>query len=193
MADRPIIFSAPMIRALIEGRKTQTRRLAHRNATAQSLWHRIRPGDRLWVRETFVGYWTAEDANPKMTKLLGEDSWIGYSADNEFASWPYRKPAIHMPRSASRITLTVTEVRRQRLQEISEDDAIAEGVCHWIAEQEGYRSAEAAFARVIYGSCTKAFSHLWETIHGADSWETDPEVIALTFTVSARNIDGEDD
>lgn len=91
MKEYPIIFSAPMVRALLEGRKTQTRRLA------SSPLAKVQPGDRLWVRESF---------HPEGTYMAD------HPGDARSMGW---KPSIHMPRSASRLTLHVTDVRRQRV------------------------------------------------------------------------------
>src|SRR5690606_14173331 len=127
MTVRPIIFSAPMVRAILEGRKTQTRRPAWQAPRVfiqtdgeppepilvPTVWQKTEPGDLLWVRETW-----AESAHGPVYKadVLGADT----------DGWGWR-PSIHMPRWASRITLEVTDVRLQRLQEISEEDARAEG------------------------------------------------------------------
>jgi hypothetical protein len=133
-----------MVRALLEGRKTQTRRIlkgstefkgpynpayleAHRNAPG---WASIcpygKPGDRLWVRETFFAYATKVYSDAGMSESAPK---AVYKADGGYllngGKW---KPSIFMPRWASRITLEVTEVRVQRLLDISEEDAIAEGL-----------------------------------------------------------------
>jgi hypothetical protein len=186
VTDRPIIFSAPMVRALLDGRKTQTRRLRyvkHGAGQQESVWVRVQPGDRLWVRESVRYDWAR-----------GGGAWILRADDTGLLGvrgrtletptphrWPTGScPSIHMPRWASRITLTVTEVRRQLLQDISEEDATAEG------------------ARTAYGepfdqnsdlSDHRRFHLLWTHLHGADAWDANPEVVALTFTVARRNID----
>ena len=153
MKERPILFSGPMVRALLDGRKTQTRRIVKpqpergekyeaaepwlgddglwrwmhgvvcREATARRCPYGV-PGDRLWVRETFSfaggqGVWELSQA-----QSLGVERWL-YRADGADADrwWP----SIHMPRAASRLTLEVTGVRVERVQNISGADAIAEG------------------------------------------------------------------
>lgn len=186
MSDKPIIFSAPMVRALLNGTKTQTRRVIKKKAALDALaiggpnWLtlpgnadllpvNVRPGDRLWVREAvaWVSAW----------------GWR-YRADNddlsekresgEVEKW---KPSIHMPRHASRLTLTVTDVRVQRLQEISLGDICAEGLARSIYD----------FAPVQRGF--DAFDALWDSIHGKGAAAANPWVAAYTFTVQRGNID----
>ncbi len=162
MTDRPILFSAPMVRALLSGTKTQTRRVL-KQATGPSLsvgmdddepgvaalswlWgdgpghdvhetiKRVRcpygqPGDRLYLRET----WQAVNGNDRarhiVTHPAPDRGWIEYAATPRIDEPAYKwRPSIHMPRWASRITLDVTGIRVERLQDISEADAIAEGV-----------------------------------------------------------------
>ena len=167
MTDRPVLFSAPMVRALIEGKKTQTRRLAwSKNETCPipTIWQKVKPGDRLWVRETW-----AECNGPPRSAV--------YRANLQNAhEWRWT-PSIHMPRWASRITLVVTEARVERLQEISHDDAVAEGM--------------GIFPQSM--SAEKRFSEIWESLHGQGSWEANPEVAALTFTVHHCTIDQRED
>lgn len=216
MTDRPILFSAPMVLALLEGRKTQTRRMLKpqpyvvQEQDGVRWWNLAgRPGgtivmgdsallrahrkpavgDRLWVRET----WAPSEF------VTGDGSRFFYRADaDEDGTVPYLvsgtpsgggvgnaridrwRVSIHMPRPASRITLTVTDVRAQRLQEITEEDARAEG------------------ARAAYGepfatdsglTDRRRFQLLWDTLHGPGAWDANPHVVALTFTVAQRNID----
>jgi hypothetical protein len=225
MTDKPILFSAPMVRALLEGRKTQTRRLlpnpeyygcptgdcphnrqdecdrAMRENTAADL--RFAVGDRLYVREEWrIGskYDAVKpvDLAPRtMTVLYGAggqscnhldgSGWRNVENPPEgMPNWAGRRRAgMHMPRWASRLTLTVTEVRVERLQDCSEADALAEGIgqfgrffglpdADW---DEGELSAVAAYHR------------LWNSINGPGSWEANPWVVAVTFTVEKRNID----
>jgi hypothetical protein len=123
MSDRPILFSGPMVKALLDGRKTQTRRILKPQPLG---WGEPKPrfakGDRLWVRESFrvrEGGTICEAGGGQMDYV---DTEIVYRASDgrQFGRW---KPGIHMPRAYSRLTLTVTDVRVQRLQEISEADA----------------------------------------------------------------------
>lgn len=215
MADRPIIFSAPMVRALLDGQKTQTRRVLKLAGRAPEYigpigcqddptcwgWDHAdggyitvagddndhlpgwrdgwrdwsgayAPGDRLWVREAvcWVSAW----------------GWR-YRADNddltekreagEVGRW---RPSIHMPRWASRLTLTVTDVRVQRLQDISEADAIAEG---------GDATRVTEFHTLAMPSFIAGFQGLWNSLHGPGAWDANPWVVALTFDVVRGNID----
>lgn len=220
--DRPILFSAPMVRALIEGRKTQTRRILKPQLelfeTSPGVWcdvgvfhddedgrRRARVtlgrvitmqkipyavGDRLWVREAWKAHSTFEGVKPRDIP----PSRIFYLADPGYAPSGSRgRPGMFMPRWASRLTLTVTDVRVQRLQEISEEDARAEGMDDATAQivlspDERHMLAYAhivtphALSRII-------FETVWGQISGADSWASNPWVAAYTFTVERRNID----
>lgn len=211
MADKPILFSGPMVPALLAGTKTQTRRILKPQPELQGngLYHvsgagggvmnvaesdigatavdylRIAVGDRLWVRETWTARmthgWTIADARSRMYQ-----EQIIYQADGEKSidGW---WPSIHMPREFSRLTLTVTDVRVERLQDCSEADAAAEGVKPWHHGEwfdAGFGSVESKRvpARTLYAS-------LWEEINGKGSWEANPWVAAYTFTVERGNID----
>lgn len=208
--DRPILFSAPMVRALLDGRKTQTRRIAKFVETQENgLWHvrnsgggvlnasddevrsggadyaPIATGDRLWVKETWrpircLSPWDIE-------VIYNADGEHRIIRDGEFGErdWTMPKAAkignvspLFMPRWASRLTLTVTDARVQRLQDISEEDARAEGVQpivdHGVGNQHLHRIA---------------FDQLWERIHGAGATYANPWVAAYTFTVARQNID----
>ena len=213
--DRPIIFSGPMIRALLDGRKTQTRGLLKLAGRAPDYigprgceddptcwgwempdgyfvtvegdekdhapgWRNgwrdwagaYAPGDRLWVRETFSRDGQS-DGECLYRATVDDDT--GYYAE-EIAEIRWR-PSIHMPRWASRLTLTVTDVRVQRVQEISLGDICAEGLARSIYD----------FAPVQRGF--DAWAGLWNRMHRHDAWDTNPWVFALTFTVEHRNID----
>ena len=214
MTDRPIIFSAPMVRALLDGRKTQTRRVLGNSGpgrgrsnifSAQIGWSdsyvldpgnanwRERdtpdaPGDRLWVRECWRTASAYDDLSPSQ---MGGEEPIRYEADQTWQTWGWGRPhstgrhraARHMPRWASRLTLLVTDVRVQRLQEISEDDARAEGVLP--DGFEGYRGHEGTIG---YPTAIWAFRHIWNSIHGPDAWDANPWVAAISFTAHRCNI-----
>lgn len=166
MTDIPIIFSAPMVRALLDGRKTMTRRLAWRTRVDRmpqaSPWQKVRPGDRLWVREAH---------SPHLC-----DDGVWYWADGNVADQDSMKPkpSIHMFREHSRLTLTVTATKIERLKNINGIEALAEG----IPPQEGVAP-------------WRVFMRLWNELHGEGAWQLDPEVVALTFSVAGRNIDAE--
>lgn len=135
MKERPILFSGPMVRAILEGRKTQTRRVAKIHGYGlddRPVFGRSpfgEPGDRLWVRETFCG------------SCVRDPAYI-YRATDENPSHlfqPRWRPSIHMPRWASRLTLEVTAVRRERLRDITDDAAraLVEGVQNVTDDEEG--------------------------------------------------------
>lgn len=160
--DRPIIFKDEMIRAILEGRKTQTRRVikpqptlcersgfhwkgyaygigsGHRETQrnfARQECPQGKPGDRLWVREAhaFVpqpAYRCSTDIYQQINPNYDYEACVYRENFDRSRSFPWR-PSIHMPRWASRITLEITDVRVERLQDISEEDAIAEGARHF--------------------------------------------------------------
>lgn len=162
MNEHPIIFSGPMVKAIIEGRKTQTRRVCGEPKWIGGLKHGSlsiwpcpygQPGDRLWVKESY---------------LPGGN--ISYRADSPGdgtvkMSW---KSGRFMPRWASRITLEITEVRVQRLQEITNRDAVAEGVEYDLSKPDG-----APLSR---------FNKLWDSINGKKHpWKSNPWVWVISF------------
>ena len=159
--ERPIIFSSPMVRAILDGRKTQTRRVYGKTLKCQ---YGV-PGDRLWVREKLR-------PNGKGCTVVYEADGLPVMVDGESADWRWNVNSIaprYMPRWASRITLEITDVRVQRLQEISESDAIAEGI-------DG----------TDYLSPVAGFIDLWHAIHkndGPHGWEENPWVWAISFVV----------
>lgn len=208
--DRPILFSAPMVRALLDGRKTQTRRIL-KSPYGTMEWSagewkpiitKTRAGDRLWVRESGQLLREAYDHDPRCGEDVWRDAGFYHSADGEIIEArsydpPLRewiddcsrvnRPSIHMPRWASRLTLTVTDVRVQRLQEISEEDARAEGITDGGCLNCGF--PEPCGCAHPHPDARQSFSHLWQSINGPDSWQANPWVAAYTFTVAHQNID----
>lgn len=203
--DIPIIFSAPMIRALLEGRKTQTRRIFKPPApfdvgdditvplATGEFEPRYQVGDRLWVRETVRG--KPDDAGFDGIEYLADglrcaipDAKTPDQDDRFLELFYYRNqraapvPSIHMPRWASRLTLIVTGVKVERLQDISQQDVFAEGLQN--KEQGEY---EAAARRPL--SAAECFAALWKSLHGPDAWDQNPFVVAITFRVIKANID----
>lgn len=214
MTDRPILFSAPMVRALLDGRKTQTRRIIKPAPVIDDmgnfcvpdrkgkLWNygqrldgspcldhytercvRFAKGDRLWVRENWYADHSADDVKPRDM----DPSWkICPAVDWNYADWGIKgrlRPGIHMPRWASRLTLTVTDARVQRLQEISDADALAEGVYPNEQPPETFdRTYGNSMPVHLYGG-------LWDHINGPGSWSANPWVVAVTFSVTKGNID----
>lgn len=164
MRDLGAMFSAQMVLELWEGRKTQTRRLA------SSPLARAVPGDRIWVRETFA------TAPPHGYR---------YFATDAVHDLRKKRPAIHMPRVASRLTLLVTEVRFQKLHDISEEDAQAEGIGEpYLGDADPPWEEQA-----IIVSRKKQYRNLWKRLHGAESWDSNPDVVAISFIVVKANID----
>jgi hypothetical protein len=189
MKERPILFSGSMVRALLAGTKTQTRRVAKpvRHPDLGNVYapgalvlehepqHVIdrccpygRPGDRLWVREAFM-HEPADFCWEAGVSIPCRPAETVYRADfpnsQPGEGW---KPSIHMPRNLSRILLEITSVHVERLQDISEADALAEGVPHSLNLPGG------RFAR-------ENFEHLWWTINGDGSWESNPWVWVVEF------------
>lgn len=235
MADRPILFSGPMVRALLDGRKTQTRRVLHVQPPAwvnfceqpsmlnvlhqwvpSGLWRwaelderrqralrqwpldedgfhywlrpRVSALDRLWVREAWAVGRIYDRVPPRDINPGGKPGWCGMAFPATREPEGLRKrPGIHMPRWASRLTLVVTDVRVQRLQDISEADA----------EAEGCRPAFSNPAIVQVSSRPHyrwGYHDLWDELNakrenGRFSWASNPWVVAITFTVHHHNID----
>ncbi|EMP0917375.1 hypothetical protein [Pseudomonas aeruginosa] len=202
MKERPILFNDQMVRAILEGRKTVTRRVVRPQPDFLSsmvdpntpfktldagLHARItcpygEPGDRLWVREA----WAADaqvDAIAPSDLSQGEPIW--YPADLSvrqtgcsMISKGRVRPSIHMPRWACRILLEITAVRVERLQDISEEQALAEGV-----RGEPCDHARQACADIgCWGDTAKgAFGFLWESLKGEGSWAANPWVWVIEF------------
>lgn len=225
MTDRPILFSAPMVRALLEGRKTQTRRPLYvvRNAketgemppsryfpdypppnlglnqiATLGTAHLIQPGDRLWVKETWRTNYGLDFYDddlgrcPKPTDMDPETTAIEYLADGERELGGKTRVSLFMRRWMSRLTLTVTDVRIERLQDISREDAIAEGIEH--CPDKGlppsyWRDYLVSEARIWFGDPVQSYRSLWNSINGAGAWEANPWVVAISFDVEQRNID----
>ena len=178
MTDRPVIFSAPMIHALIDGRKTQARRVLKPQPDTKHIPKPYAIGDRLWVRECF-----SYDRR-SLGKKGVSPPWYWADGNPASSDWTKPKPSICMPRWASRLTLIVTDVRVQRLQEITQSDAQAEGApdlrqIHWPNDDPGDSND-------VY---RRNFCALWRIIHGPGSWDTNPWVVALTFAIQLGNID----
>ena len=209
--SRPILFSAPMVRAILDGRKTQTRRAIRPQPNGKLLgvldrdrgpryWFAAgpadrssvevycpygKPGDLLWVRETW------QHSNHPLGPY-DRDCTVFYRADylddphgpdgekspeGKYRQW---RPSIHMPRLACRITLRVTDVRVERLADISEDDVVAEGWPHTDTNGAGVPLRDAY--------PIGWYANLWEDINGKGSWERNPWVWVVSFerVVEAR-------
>jgi hypothetical protein len=196
---RPILFSGPMVRAILEGRKTQTRRIL--KAAIGADYHTEKNGRH------YFGFNELQDCGkcgmdyPVLRYGIGDILWvregitasgalIQYLADHKtsYKIWPAEwkrdpRPSIHMPRSVSRLTLVVKDVRVQRLQDISEEDAAAEGALRMFKDEEG------GFCECRSGTHYCGFAGLWSHINGVDSWDENPWVVAITFVPHRMNVD----
>ncbi|WP_368216607.1 hypothetical protein [Aeromonas sp. R2-3] len=209
MKERPVIFNGEMVRAILSGKKTQTRRTItaktlhlfdvaakvgechHLNSgdpadeRSQPYYRQFcpfgQPGDRLWVREScwVYGGWQPEsEYYRKRFYPIGKK--VAYQATDEkptngltlHREWR-GTPSIHMPRWASRIQLEITSVRVERLNDINEQDALAEGV------DDG--TSPAAIAAGWFEKPRRAFRRLWERIYGQESWDSNPWVWVVEF------------
>lgn len=209
--EKPILLNGEMIRAILEGRKTQTRRLAknvHFDSKYRAKWKAVhghtevsidtpaamlgevcpygQPGDQLWVRETWADAsyddglcicyradHERKDVTSDFRATFGRLKYSNWAPDLESGAEGQWKPSIHMPRWASRITLEITDVRVERLQDISEEAAKAEGCAPAFLDEFG-NVGVAPFYR-------RGFCKLWREINGHDSWEANPWVWVIEF------------
>ncbi len=223
MTDRPILFSAPMVRALLGGRKTQTRRVHFTQSPVMKpkcdngceprltrmcispscnkrtvTETKVHTGDRLWVKESYyqIGHWEPVEGKfskggrqkwaftPNADQILfdapaGETVRLGrHHKDPSTVAW-HKRLGRFMPKKYSRLTLIVTDVRVERLQDISEADAIAEGCI----------PDDASLNPNHIGPATSVYAALWDSINGPGAWDANPWVAAYTFTVIPKNID----
>lgn len=217
MKERPILFSAPMVRAILSGQKTMTRRVIKPQPIVSEAEAKVlseardsgfinikcpygEVGDRLWVRETWMPDPSCDDdawddammsymewdgcgmpmrnypeALKSVNNVIHRASWDG----EDMVGW---KPSIHMPRWASRITLEIVSVRVERLNEISEQDAIAEGAMKAVKYTDGHITGDPRI--VANEQCSShqfGFEGLWKQINGADSWQQNPWVWIIEF------------
>ncbi|WP_257164664.1 hypothetical protein [Bradyrhizobium sp. SRS-191] len=234
MTDRPIIYSATMIKALLAGRKTQTRRVMKLPTKGQyvrpdiggwepttvgggssfaiardgsrvpvremvAIWNRTtgkciaaphQVGDRLWVRESLRYDWTA-----KGWLFVADDVSVeavcGATLETPTPDrWPRGVcPSIHLPRQLSRLTQIVTAVKIEKLQDISEADAVAEGCVEDCADGLPVWYVPGAKMERHRASGGECFEWLWGSINGTGSWDANPWVTATTFRVIKANID----
>nr|WP_246422838.1 hypothetical protein [Mycoplana azooxidifex] len=181
-----------MIRAILAGTKTQTRRIIKPQPDGISEGQipsqlRIAVGDRLWVREAWHA---ARSLNSTRPRDIPTDADIEHAATaRSYADIGLKgklRPGMFMPRWASRLTLIVTDVRVERLQDISEADARAEGI---VKVGRFYGLEDADWDCASTESAVDAYAALWETINGDGSWQANPWVAAYTFTVQLQSID----
>lgn len=206
--ERPILFSAPMVRAILDGRKTVTRRpvkglstsFAVTTAADESPLNAVcwnvggpiihcpygQPGERLWVRETWYcdhnevmrgPYLKPDDLNVSEAR---DDGTLVYAADGLTpyeADQPVWKPSIHMPRWACRILLEITDVRVERLQGITQEQSLAEGVQPF-GDGNGYHVEN---GELYTDHPYETFAGLWQSINGAESWNANPWIWVVEF------------
>lgn len=217
MTDRPILFSGPMVQALFDGRKAQTRRVLkpqpeqtmelsvvhNGEAIFRNGCHGLRQdirvsftaGDRLWVREdwrTESDYY--DDLAP--SEMGGEET-ILYNADADWSenkSVGRRRASMHMPRWASRLTLTVSSVRVERLQGITDPEAIIEGIESWKKDGRRWWRSYGEPEGTGYsgpGAPRRSFMKLWDSLNKKRGfgWNENPWVIVITFDTHKSNID----
>jgi len=207
MKERPILFSTPMVRVILNGRKTQTRRIvksqppagvtdiirvckdfvsAYPNRKAikpfeYSIASKWDPGDILWVRET----WRKHDMNGALFFGTEYDYKAGYVKDADKVKW---KSPRFMPKAASRIKLEITNIRVERLQDISEEDAKAEGV-YFYGWDDYHQTDYKNYSYNDKGMCDdwgvqtakESYETLWESINGKGSWGKNPFVWVIKF------------
>lgn len=185
MKERPILYNAPMVRALLNGSKTQTRRIVKPHRGPVSLERAMAgycsyglPGDRLWVRETFDAILPQDPTYNGGAPIAYDYAATyehGYRLGDSLGIKKRWTPSIHMPREACRILLEIVSVRVEQLKHISEADARAEGVTIDDSHMNGYCAGE------FLPPSVRAFRDLWQSINGADSWEANPLVWAIEF------------
>lgn len=209
---RPIIFSGPMVRAILDGRKTQTRRVIIPQPEVQPVAGRFRVGNLLWVREKWKVHTWTEDGflqvqyadgtaspfieTPEDKEDWFENIWIECSdechdkglAENKHGEYHWEvgqspcrwRSPIYMPRWVSRILLKITDVRVQRVQEITDSDAIAEGI-HTVDN-----TPERIYSGLNYPDVHRdIFMGVWDSLNAKRryGWDTNPFVEAVTFEV----------
>ena len=223
MKERGMIFNAEMVRAILDGRKTQTRRpvkfpVLDKNLGCELAGNELagelsagnylnsafgKPGDRVWVRETWgvvsheldedgrIQPWTPNRPATAIHEMpFGNGYYSGhaiYAADGDFtwgdddgyedgrSCW---KPSIHMPKAASRILLEITDVRVERLNSIHDVDAMREGIQNLTTCSH----ADFGIPGVVNAQHpVRAFQLLWESIYGADNWRANPWVWVIEF------------
>ena len=231
--ERPILFSAQMVRAILADIKTQTRRtikgdLDDEERLHVGMYHPTvidrqgdeqpgpevfgawttngewamkcpygRPGDRIWGKETFFAFGRWET---RFSEKKGRDEWhfvdmtlecghryhypvaddtliVGAKGRGGATPMWWKRPAIFMPRVASRITLEVKAVKVERLQDISEADAMAEGIVN-AGDGNGYQLADTSH---YAGTASESYASLWESINGEGSWDANPHVWCVSF------------
>lgn len=201
--ERPILFQTEMVKAILEGRKTQTRRKIQTifsdvcekdngqkwpwwsDEYGDDFWMLCKygkPGDLLWVRETWGKPYLEEDL--ATCKYLYKADWNEINQVKQALVGERWKPSIHLPKSASRIWLMIEDIRVERVQEISEEDAILEGI------EKVELDSQPKWKRYDEGFCTMyptiSFKSLWHSINGEESWNSNPWVWVIKFRVLSK-------
>jgi hypothetical protein len=186
---KPILFSTPMVQAILDGRKTQTRRVMNPQPTHFDVkkivdWNDViypmpkyKVGDILWVRENWQSV-NGISANGEQIKYAYKADGGGWG-EYEITKW---KPSIFMPKEAARIFLRVMGIRAERLQDISEEDAVAEGILEIEPEflPNGWKDYMVN-TEIPFISPKMSFASLWKSINGEQSWEDNPYVWVIPF------------
>jgi hypothetical protein len=200
MKSKPILFSTPMVQAILEGRKTQTRRIVKkqflngdeprfstRNSESTGVCPFGKIGDVLWVKETscfvllehaHILLEGASDKNRMMFKASIHEDWMKFAKEKFNYKWI---PSLFMPKDAARIWLKITNIRVERLNDISDEDAKNEGIKLSEHSSENvdiwYRYDDVSYTFLPQTS----FRTLWESINGKDSWNNNPWVWVIEF------------
>lgn len=195
---RPILFSTPMVNAILKGDKLMTRRIVKENIPVGNWDETLKycpyqVGNILWVRETTC--WVMLDHAPDLLEGLKErtqfvykanvhSDWMKYAKEKYGYKW---KPSIFMPKDACRLFLEVTDIGIERLTEISEEDAILEGVQKQFSTLfNEWRYKDYANVKADWRSAVSSFQSLWASINGVNSWDENPLVWVYTFKVVER-------
>lgn len=223
MAEHPMLFSTEMVKALLAGRKTQTRRLiTERNSSSSAILkeldfstarkdlflknhgtnieylkvsrpedgtrHRVcpkyQPGDLLWVREVFRYIDFAGDENGYVYRA--SENGMDWEQNDENWKW---KPSLHMPKVAARIWLEIQDVRVERVQDISEEDAVAEGVepytysgrISFTAYKDYLERTPQSLDDIL--NAKESYQSLWESLHGIESWRSNPWIWVYNLSI----------
>jgi hypothetical protein len=245
VTDKPVLFTGAMVRAWLDGRKGMTRRMLYAerkgrggllpeapalgdypplprsylshvgNYWALTGWHKVQPGDRLWVRENWRVSKQYDRVKPvdlptqKLTVLFEAGGSIANHEDGwRPGAWPHAgalpdwagklRSAIHLPRWASRLTPVVTATKIERVQDISDADAQAEGARRfddipgthpYPALDDRWSMETPTSTATCLGSARAAFGNYWVRLHGPSAWDENPWVVAITAKLHRCNID----
>ena len=201
MKERGMLFNSAMVRALLDGCKTQTRRIAKVTPDqcedigifyAEHSCPHGQPGDRIWVRETFQPIFAEgrEHGADAPDWGTGEGYKVTYPATDEVIEWidgddnitSRCKPSTNMPRWASRILLEIVSVRVEQLQDISKPDALAEGITPNCVRQFSLFGASKEEREAMYrDAAVDPYRALWESTNGPESWSANPWVWVIEF------------